>query len=83
MLSLPDTTPAPIANYLNNYWKGVEASGEATAESPQRVGAGLIAQAIIDLMERGPDSIPSDDEGDECSDVDDAVEPEDEGKPPC
>ncbi|KAK0444176.1 hypothetical protein EV421DRAFT_1903287 [Armillaria borealis] len=78
MLSLPDTTPVPIADYLNNYWKGVKASGEATTESPQRVGAGLITQAIVDLMEQGPDSIPSDDEGDECSDVDDAIEPEDE-----
>ncbi|SJL16514.1 uncharacterized protein ARMOST_20040 [Armillaria ostoyae] len=76
-LPLPDTTPDPITNYLNDYWKSAEESGETGMQSPQQTGITLIAQAIMDLMERGPDTIPLDDEADERSDEEEDVQPDD------
>ncbi len=80
LLPLPDTTPDSTAEYLNNYWQGFDASEDTGAQSPQQTGITLIAQAIIDLMDRGPDTIPSDDEADERSDEEEDAQPEDPGK---
>ncbi|KAK0462782.1 hypothetical protein IW261DRAFT_1613923 [Armillaria novae-zelandiae] len=77
LLPLPPTTPDPIASYLNDYWMNAEQSGETGAQSPQQTGISLIAQAIVDLMDRGPDTILSDDEADERSDEEEDIQLQD------